>query len=220
VIALYGSILLGGFIEIQLPETLFGLQPQANWIIILFIYAMIASLLPVWVLLQPRDFINGVQLILGLLLLYGAVVLAMPNVSAPAINSQLALGTPPIIPILFVTIACGAISGFHGLVSSGTSSKQLDKEPDARPVGYLGAVGEGCLALITIVAVTGSLFAASTADWHGLYSSFASGGANTFVTAGANLISEGWGLPLIGSTTLLATMVILFAATTMDTGVR
>lgn len=220
VVALYISIYIGDSMPLALPETMFGLTSQANWILVLFAYAAIASLLPVWVLLQPRDFINGVQLFLGLIFLYGAVILAMPNVSAPAINPALAAGSPSMVPILFVTIACGAISGFHGLVSSGTSSKQLDKEPDARPVGYLGAVGEGCLALITIVAVTGSLYAASESDWHNIYTGFTSGGAGNFIAGGANLISAGWGLPVGFATTLLATMVILFAGTTMDSGVR
>ena len=122
------------------PEFLLG--PNGNWIIILFIYAGIASMLPVWLLLQPRDYINGAQLVIGLIVMYGAVLLAMPTVSAPAFNPNLAEGTPPLFPILFVTIACGALSGFHGIVSSGTSSKQLNNEKDARFVGYLGALGE------------------------------------------------------------------------------
>src|SRR5690625_4233627 len=93
-------------------------------------------MLPVWVLLQPRDYINGLQLFIGLILLYGAVLIFSPQLVAPAINMNVPEGTPGIMPLLFVTIACGAISGFHGIVSSGTSSKQLDKETDARFVGY------------------------------------------------------------------------------------
>jgi carbon starvation protein len=121
---------------------------------------------------------------------------------------------------LFVTIACGAVSGFHGIVSSGTSSKQLDKEPDARFVGYLGAVGEGSLALITIVAVSGAALAATPEIWHQIYEKFGTAGAGAFIEGGANLITQGWGLPIGFSTTLLATMVVLFAGTTMDSGVR
>jgi carbon starvation protein len=219
VIALYVSIYGGSLIPLELPA-LFGISAQANWIIILFVYAAIASMLPVWVLLQPRDFINGLQLCVGLILLYGSVFLFMPDISAPAFNKHLGENTPSVIPLLFVTIACGAVSGFHGIVASGTSSKQLNKEPDARFVGYLSALGEGSLALITIVAVSGVAFAATPEIWHEIYDEFGSTGAGAFIQGGANLISSGWGLPVSISQTLLATMVVLFAGTTMDSGVR
>ena len=219
VVALYASVYAGSVMPLELPA-MFDLTPQANWIVILFVYAAIASMLPVWVLLQPRDFINGMQLFVGLILLYGAVFVFLPDISAPAFNSQLAESTPSIIPLLFVTIACGAVSGFHGIVASGTSSKQLDKETDARFVGYLGAVGEGSLALITIVTVSGVALAATTDAWHEVYSEFGSAGAGAFIQGGANLVSSGWGLPVGVSQTLLATMVVLFAGTTMDSGVR
>ncbi|OFE11004.1 carbon starvation protein CstA [Pseudohongiella acticola] len=220
VVALYLSIWAGTFIELTLPETMFGLTANANWIIILFVYAAIASMLPVWMLLQPRDFINGMQLIVGLILLYGAVFLTMPEMTAPMFNTQTAANTPSIFPLLFVTIACGAISGFHGIVASGTSSKQLDKETDARFVGYLGAIGEGSLALITIVAVCSVAYAASPEQWHTLYANFSDGGAPAFIAGGATLISSSWGLSENFAQVLLATMVALFAGTTMDSGVR
>ncbi|MBT1063161.1 carbon starvation protein A [Bowmanella sp. Y26] len=217
---LYYSIVVGSDMPLALPTEMFGLSDKANWIIILFIYAAIASLLPVWMLLQPRDFINGMQLLVGLVLLYGAVFVSMPDITAPAFNTQTAIDTPSIIPLLFVTIACGAVSGFHGIVSSGTSSKQLDKETDGRFVGYLGAVGEGCLALITLVAVSGVMLAASPEEWHEVYSHLGAGSVNAFITGGANLIQSGWGLSVEISSTLLAVMVVLFAGTTMDSGVR
>ncbi|HEY5622354.1 MAG TPA: carbon starvation protein A [Gammaproteobacteria bacterium] len=220
VAALYASIFIGSEFPINLPQSMFGLEANGNWIIILFIYAAIASMLPVWVLLQPRDFINGMQLFVGLFLLYGAVLLSLPDISAPPFNNQLAEGSPSLVPLLFVTIACGAVSGFHGIVSSGTTSKQINSEPDARFVGYLGAVGEGSLALITIVAVTGVALAATPEIWHEIYDQYGEAGAATFVAGGAQLIQDGWGLPITVSTTLLATMVVLFAGTTMDTGVR
>ena len=220
VAALYAAVYIGSEVPLVLPEQMFGLAANANWIIILFLYAAVASMLPVWVLLQPRDFINGLQLFVGLFLLYGAVLLSLPDISAPAFNSLVVADSPSLIPLLFVTIACGAVSGFHGIVSSGTTSKQLDKETDARFVGYLGAVGEGSLALITIVAVSGVALAATPAVWHEIYSQYGTAGAATFVQGGAQLINNGWGVPLGISTTLLATMVVLFAATTMDTGVR
>lgn len=217
---LYFSIYVGSEMPLELPGNIFGLGPNGNWIIILFIYAGIASMLPVWMLLQPRDYINGAQLVLGLFVLYSAVLITMPDVSAPAFNT-VAEGTPPLFPILFVTIACGALSGFHGIVSSGTSSKQLNNEKDARFVGYLGALGEGSLALITIVAVTGSLYAATGADWDAIYTGFSSGPGQTgFIEGGARLISEGWGFSESFSETMLAVMVVLFAGTTMDAGLR
>jgi len=220
VAVLYWTIYAGSTMPLQLPEGMLGLSPNANWILILFTYAAIASMLPVWVLLQPRDFINGLQLVVGLLLLYGAVFLFMPDISAPAFNHQLAENTPSIIPLLFVTIACGAVSGFHGIVASGTSSKQLDKETDARFVGYLGAIGEGSLALITLVTVSGVAFAATPEAWHAMYDEFGSAGAGAFIAGGANLIEQAWGIPVTVAHTMLATMVVLFAGTTMDSGVR
>jgi carbon starvation protein len=219
VAALYASIIVGTHLPLELPSV-FSFSPQANWIVILFVYAAIASTLPVWMLLQPRDYINGLQLFVGLILLYGAVFIVMPDITAPAINFQVGEDAPSILPLLFVTIACGAVSGFHGIVSSGTSSKQLDKETDARFVGYLGAIGEGALALITIVAVSGVSYAATPEIWHGLYEKFGSAGAAAFIEGGANLISNGWGIPVSLAQTLLATMVVLFAGTTMDSGVR
>jgi carbon starvation protein len=220
VVALYLSVYVGSVLPIELPAAMFGLSPNANWIIILFIYAAIASMLPVWVLLQPRDFINGMQLFVGLILLYGAVLLSVPDISAPAFNSQVAADAPSLVPLLFVTIACGAVSGFHGIVSSGTTSKQLDKETDARFVGYLGAVGEGSLALITLVAVSSVALAATPEIWHEIYDQYGTAGASTFIQGGAQLIQNGWGIPFSITQTLLATMVVLFAGTTMDSGVR
>ena len=225
VIALYASIYVGSQLPIPLPEQMFGMSANGNWIIILFVYAAIASMLPVWVLLQPRDFINGMQLFVGLFLLYGAVLISLPDISAPAFNSMVSADSPSLVPLLFVTIACGAVSGFHGIVSSGTTSKQLDKEPDSRFIGYLAAVGEGSLALITIVAVSSVALAATQVEWHQIYGQYGEAEgfesiAAVFVQGGAQLLQNGWGLPLGISTTLLATMVVLFAATTMDTGVR
>ena len=218
VVALYGLILLGDRFPVVLPETVLGLSAGAFWIVVLFVYAAIASVLPVWVLLQPRDYINGLQLFIGLGLLYGAVLIFRPEVVAPALNDNLPDGTPGILPLLFVTIACGAISGFHGIVSSGTSSKQLDKETDARFVGYFGAVGEGLLALGAIIATTAGF--RTLADWEAVYTAFNEGGVAAFVDGGGAILNAGLGIPTSLSATILATMAVLFAATTMDTGVR
>jgi carbon starvation protein len=215
---LYLTVYLGAFIPLELTEGTFGLATNAQWIIILFAYAAIASLLPVWLLLQPRDYINGLQLFVGLGLFYAAVLFLNPSIVAPAFNTDLPEGTPPLIPLLFVTVACGAISGFHGLVSSGTTSKQLDKEPDARFVGFFGAAGEGALALVAILATTAGF--ATLAEWQGIYTGFGTGSLTAFVAGGANIVSGGLGLSHAFATTLLTVMAVLFAGTTMDTGVR
>ncbi len=218
VAALYWLIYMGPKVPISMPENVMGLNPNATWIILLFAYAAIASLLPVWMLLQPRDYINGLQLFVGLILLYVAVFLSNPTVVAPAFNSDVPAGTPSLIPLLFVTIACGAISGFHGLVSSGTTSKQLNKETDARYVGYFGAIGEGSLALAAIIAASAGF--ATLADWKAVYHSFGQGGVAAFVNGGATILHNGTGIDADVSATMLTVMAALFAGTTMDTGLR
>lgn len=188
------------------------------WIMILMIYVYIASTLPVWTLLQPRDLINSYQLILGLIILYLGLFITNPEITAPAANA----GADDVswFPLLFITIACGAISGFHGLVSSGTTAKQLDNETDARFIGYLGAVGEGALALITIVAII--TYFNTTGEFLGHYHSFEEAGAvglNIFV-GGAAQLATGLLIPLEAAQTIIAVIVISFAATTLDTSVR
>ena len=218
VAALYGLMILGDQFPVSLPETMLGIPDRGWWIIFLFTYAFIASLLPVWVLLQPRDYINGLQLFVGLIILYGSFFIVRPEVVAPSLRDAVPDGTPGIFPLLFVTIACGAISGFHGVVASGTSSKQLDKETDARFVGYFGAVGEGLLALGTIVATTSGF--KSLATWEEIYNEWNAGGVDAFIQGGGDLMNEGMGIPTSLSATILATMAVLFAATTMDSGIR
>ncbi len=218
VIALYSLIYIGPQVPVALPDQVMGLSARASWILLLFAYAAIASLLPVWMLLQPRDYINGLQLFVGLILLYGAVLIGNPTVVAPMINVDVPPGTPSLLPLLFVTIACGAISGFHGLVASGTSSKQLDKETDARFVGYFGAIGEGSLALAAIIAATAGF--ATLADWQAVYTAFGKGSLTAFVDGGAAILAGGLGMEVGVAATLLTVMAALFAGTTMDTGLR
>lgn len=131
------------------------------WTLILFGYCFIASVLPVWTLLQPRDFINSHQLMVALaLLVLGLVVASVTtssadlSVNAPMIarGSEIPADAPPVWPFLFITIACGAVSGFHCLVSSGTSSKQVASEVDAQYVGYGAMLLEGALAVLVILA--------------------------------------------------------------------
>jgi carbon starvation protein len=199
----------------------FGLNGVAMsffvWIIILMAYVYIASTLPVWKLLQPRDYINSHQLVVGLLILYLGLFFSNPSLTAPMTTGA---SDVPWFPLLFITIACGAISGFHGLVSSGTSSKQLNKETDARFVGYLGAVGEGFLALIAIIAV--STYFATSGEFLAKYESFAAasaGGLGTFIN-GAGQLATGIFIPADIASTIVAVIVVSFAATTLDTSVR
>ncbi|WP_070119933.1 carbon starvation CstA family protein [Bacillus marinisedimentorum] len=187
------------------------------WIVVLMVYVYIASTLPVWKLLQPRDYINSHQLVVGLAILYLGLLFSNPEVTAPMTNPNADVSW---FPLLFITIACGAISGFHGLVSSGTSSKQLDRETDARFVGYLGAVGEGSLALVAIIAVV--TFFGTTADFSAVYSSFtaASGGGLGAFVQGASQLATGIFIPADIAATIVSVIVVSFAATTLDTSVR
>jgi carbon starvation protein len=201
---------------------LFGLDSTSMaflvWITVLMVYVYVASVLPVWTLLQPRDFINALQLLLGLVILYLGLAFLAPSVTAPMSNPEAT--DVSWFPLLFITIACGAVSGFHGLVSSGTTSKQIDQETDARFVGYLGAIGEGALAIITILAVA-TFFPGSEA-FSETYSSFSAAGANglnAFIQ-GAGELATGLGIPGGAARTIIAVIVISFAATTLDSSVR
>ena len=161
---LYGAVYVGAEyapirLDSLLPDSEWA-SPKIAWTVLLFIYCFIASVLPVWVLLQPRDFINSQQLIVAMVLLMAGILVAgVTNridifESAPivATASQRPADAPPIWPFLFVTIACGAVSGFHCLVSSGTTSKQVANETDAQYVGYGAMLLEGALAVIVILA--------------------------------------------------------------------
>lgn len=245
-VTLYVLIWLGQYVPFNLPD-FFGFAPsaaqltqtggdvaqaeslarmdgvRAGWVVILFAYAFVASVLPVWLLLQPRDYVNGHQLFVALGIIFLGVLVANPPVAAPAINTELPADAPSWFPLLFITIACGAISGFHGLVASGTSSKQLSRETDARFVGYGGAIGEGSLALTSIVAATaGFALYAGAEGWHQHYGTWASAsaGATTAFVNGVGMLAEGLGIPHNVAVIFAAVVVITFAATTMDTGIR
>ncbi|GAB3746090.1 carbon starvation CstA family protein [Nocardiopsis nanhaiensis] len=202
-----------------------GTTPVTVWILLLFLYAFIASRLPVWMLLQPRDYINLHQMILAFVVIFLGVIAGWDTIVAPAINTDIPADSPPWFPLLFVTIACGAISGFHSLVASGTTAKQLDKETDARMVGYLGAAGEGTLAVCSILACTAGVVAASASplvEWNGIYSDFgsASAGATGNFVEGVGQFATNIGVPLQVGVIFAVVVVVSFAATTMDTGVR
>jgi carbon starvation protein len=223
VVLLYVLIWVGNNYPIEitgLADSL-GMAPRDVWVVIMFIYTFIASRLPVWMLLQPRDYINSHQLFIALGITFIGVLVGFDRIVAPALRDDLPEGSPNIFPFLFITIACGAISGFHSLVSSGTTSKQLDKDTDARYVGYVGALGEGSLALASILAVTAGV-AATRVDWEALYPDYAtaSGGATANFVNGIAAFANNLGVELTLAATFAAVVVISFAATTMDTGVR
>jgi carbon starvation protein len=217
--------------------------PLWVWTAVLLAYCYMASVLPVWVLLQPRDYINSLQLISSL----GLVVLAVIVAGLVGINGQPVemvapqfqmnpLNAPPIFPVLFITIACGAISGFHCLVSSGTSSKQLKCETDAQFVGYGSMLTEGFLAVIVILAVSAGIgfgwpgnekFAgmSGTVLWNGIYHDWLSANAGlgtkigAFVVGSANFL-QGIGLNAVFAQAIMGVLVASFAATTLDTATR
>ncbi len=216
-----------------------------TWVVLLLVYSYIASVLPVWSLLQPRDYINALQLVsvLGLLVV-GLIVAAfaggapLPDgtrpaleLAAPMINFN-PVGAPAMIPFLFITIACGAISGFHCLVSSGTSSKQLKSEIDARFVGYGSMLTEGFLAVLVIIACAagvglglkqadGSILVGNEA-WLSRYSVWSSRLGPlvaAFVDGSANML-KALGLPGGIATALMGVFVASFAGTTLDSACR
>ncbi|MEM9940544.1 MAG: carbon starvation protein A [Planctomycetota bacterium] len=161
-ILIYFAVYVGTYhIPISMPSfSLVGIEfnPVMSWTIILLAYCAIASILPVWLLLQPRDYVNSHQLYVALgLLVIGLAISCFSGradliASTPKITQELPQNTPPIFPFLFITIACGAVSGFHCLVSSGTSSKQLSCETDAQIIGYGSMLLEGALAIVVILA--------------------------------------------------------------------
>jgi len=218
-VLLLASVYYGTPIAAAFPAL--GHVPVAAWVWFLMIYSFVASVLPVWLLLQPRDYLNAHQLVTGLALLMAGLIVLRPEIQAPAFNLH-PEGAPPILPFLFITIACGAISGFHGLVSSGTTSKQISCMTDARPIGYGGMLGEGTVGLMAILATTAGF--ASTTDWSHHYASWtaASGLApklQAFVDGGGSFLAA-LGIPIATSKTFIAVMVIAFAATSLDTGAR
>jgi len=243
VAGMYACIGLSAYLENKWPGLFsisnIGPVPASGvWTIILLIYAWVASTLPVTTLLQPRDYINAWQLFIAMGLLVGGAIAAslggnLPLV-APAINTTLPANTPSIWPFMFVIIACGAISGFHSLVASGTSSKQVAKEPDCQFVGYGSMLLEGALAVLVIICVAAGIgMALKLGDgttltgqdaWLHYYSSWIgdkglSDKIAPVVKGAANIIGT-LGLPETVGVTLMGVFIASFAGTTLDTSVR
>jgi carbon starvation protein len=194
---------------------------SGGWTWILLAYVWLASVLPVWSLLQPRDFLNSLLLYVGLGLTYIGFFILRPEFASPLIDTH-PVGAPPMYPFVFIVIACGAASGFHSLVSSGTTAKQLDRETHARPIGYGAMIGESLLGLAAVLACTAG-FVSPTA-WRHHYADWDSiqglGSSMTAFIEGATRFVTTVGLPEQTARTLIAVVVVSFALTTLDSATR
>jgi len=237
VLLMYLTVVLGAYLPVSQPAFLSDEAWFTLWAVVLFVYAFIASVLPVQVLLQPRDYINFWQLFIALGLLVAGLLATRPEVVAPVVQWR-PTGAPPIYPFIFITIACGAISGFHSLVGSGTTSKQLDRESDAQVIGYGGMLMEGVLAVMVLLAVAAGLGLGLTVEkggalsrtlmghdaWHHVYRSWlGSAGLGDklkgFVVGAGNMV-QGLGVPGKVALTLIGVFICSFAGTTLDTATR
>ncbi|MCP4356367.1 MAG: carbon starvation protein A [Proteobacteria bacterium] len=240
VVLMYVTVALGVYIPFKMPSVM-GIPATGMWTIILLAYAFIASTLPVTTLLQPRDFINSHQLMIAMtLLILGVLFSAFGGnleMVAPAVQIAPAKA-PSMWPFLFITIACGAISGFHSLVSSGTSAKQVRSESDSLFVGYGSMLMEGTLATLVIIAVSAGIGMGydvkvdgkvvetlkGTAAWTTHYSSWAAAAGlgskvAAFVNGAANMIAS-TGIPNSFAVVIMGVFVASFAGTTLDTATR
>jgi len=204
---------------------LLGSGNLGAWIPVIALYAFVASVLPVWVLLQPRDFLTSSLLYVGvggtlLAVIVGTVMGATGalTIDAPAFttfwgNPDLPVAAP-LFPILFVTIACGTISGFHSLVSSGTTAKQLDKETDARLIGYGGMLGEGLLAATALITV-GVAFSIPQGTYSGIGLALPN-----FAAGGGIIWSNAFPIGETLAATFMGLVLVSFLLTSTDTAVR
>jgi carbon starvation protein len=233
---MYITIIAGNYLPIKMPDIL-GIPATGIWTIILLIYAYFASVLPVTTLLQPRDFINAYQLIIAMGLLSLGIIFSSLGKGLPIVAPSIQLHpmeTPSLWPLLFITIACGAISGFHSLVSSGTSAKQVSNEKDALFVGYGSMLVEGFLATLVIIAVAAGIgmgYQTSNGEiilgidaWTKHYASWAaadglSSKINAFVIGSANMIAS-LGITHSIAVVIIGVFIASFAGTTLDTATR
>jgi len=214
---------LGDNLPIELPQTVMGLSAFTFWFIILMMYALIASILPVWFLLQPRDYLSSWLLFLGLGLGYLGLAFAHPQLNAPAFVGFTSR-EGPLWPMLFVIIACGAISGFHSLVAGGTTSKQLDRESKGKQIGYGAMVVEAMLAALVITIAAGALKwdPAGGRSEFGLQWLMGEGGGPivAFATGFGRMTSAVPGFTFVVGIYFGMIMLNAFVITTLDTATR
>ena len=218
VVLLFGLIVAGYYLPISLPVA----NPTRWWTVILLIYGMIASVTPVTMLLQPRDHLAGAVLYLGMFFGFFGLILTHPEMKAPAYISFVTT-KGWMWPMLLVTVACGALSGFHSLVASGTTSKQVRRMSDARVIGYGAMILESALAVLAVIAVTAGLYWKSAPE--GLegfvfQDVFEKGGwIKAFGTGYGRLTSVFFGVGGLGAL-IGITMLKTFIMTTLDTATR
>lgn len=192
-----------------------GFRPNVVfWSLILLVYSYIASVTPVQILLQPRDYLSSFLLVFGVVFGYLGLLISRPNINTPflvAWNSS----SGYLWPMMFVTIACGAISGFHCLIASGTSSKQIASEAHAKRIGYGGMVAEGIVAVMALLAVAAGI--SSRGELSGMLQKGGPGPIGAF-GAGYGVLAK----PLLAGYGGLVAMTILnaFILTTLDTATR
>jgi len=191
------------------------------WFFLFLAYAYIASSIPVWILLQPRDYLSMTILFVGLLLGYAGILVLRPLVNGPVHTVFISRGTP-LVPMLFVIIACGAISGFHSLVASGTTAKQLDKESSGKIIGAGGMIFEGVLALMVLLLVSATLFwdkAPQALTQFVFQDLMKQGPIVTFGTGFGRAVSS-LGIPFEIALAFGILMLNAFVLTSLDTAVR
>jgi len=192
------------------------------WITILFFYALIVSLVPVWLILQPRDYISTINLLLFLFIGLISVIIARPIINAPSTIS-FSISQIPLWPILFITVACGAVSGFHALVSSGTSSKQLDKESHGRFIGYGGMVAEGIVATLVVIFVAAGLKYSTelTGNLNFFKDALSAGWIVAFGNGFANIVNSAFPFISFSVLVILGSLIVnIFILTSLDTSTR
>lgn len=189
------------------------------WFSLLMLYGVIASVTPVWILLQPRDYISSWVLILGLGFALVGVFISQPEMQAPVISTWNSAEQGPLVPFLFIIVACGAISGFHSLVASGTSSRQLSSEKDALPVAYGGMLTETLVGIIAVIIAGAALKWSGPDNLHSLLDPALNGSPLHAFGAGfgklCSFIFDAKLGALIG-----ITMINVFIMTTLDTTIR
>jgi carbon starvation protein len=220
---LFALIYIGKMVPIEPPYLFSGMSAQNFWFFVLLIYSLFASSLPVWFLLQPRDYISTWILFLGLAIGYIGLILSHPSIKAPAFVSFTSKGGP-LWPMLFVIIACGAISGFHSVVAGGTTAKQLPDETSGKLIGYGAMVTEAVLAgLVIFIAASALIWDPSAAENPlGFQYMMTKVGdpIKAFATGYGYLASSLPGISLVIGSFFGMVMLNAFVLTTLDTGTR